>query len=784
LTHSPCTMYKPADIDRARANIDRHKWASDLYAGIRSQADYYLEMDRDRLRSFISEQTPLITVKCPHCGCGPWYAYVLINNGDALQCLDCKTTWDHDPADTSEDWNIQAVIRSYRLKHILGGLESAALIYQIEGEISYAEKAAILITRFAEVFKDYRINRVNRNEWQEDNDPYYGKIDGWKQRDAGAVRPVLHAYDLIRESGCLSNTECADIDKNLVAYVGDYFVQSFHNTTTSLEGYDYTEDMSPYLSHHSIQDHGGSWWCIAASAALLSDTEILNSVVTLYEDMLAPASGVFYEDGTFYECAADYTLGLLQATQGIAEILTDNVEPAIYDNPKCALWETCYTWFLDGSFPNDTLPAINDSHVGSPLRPFCSEIAYINYGNLKALTHLRKTWGSELEGGTKYSLFYRDPDIALDQKGLPYGRDSLHLNGMGVMMLRHGQKKSDQTVAYIDYGPYIPAAHKQKDYLNFGLWSCGHEIATEMGYNWNPEWVRLWERSERSHNTVYELAAQGEGGEPLIWCITPGPKIAEAGLPGENSRLIAILPRESAPPLIVDIFKITGNEASYTWMLHSRFGSLEIEGVPEWTETEVPDPLRSGKSGASTEQIIATWSPEQNEPCGLRSIIPNTEKTIVTQSECPPEEDVIAALHEAGGTLKPGVSIPYRGHFQLTREGPETCFVVIHAPFEGPHAPTPIVSSQTIGTHGIAVTITDDNRTITLLHNSGQDPLVYENFALEGRCGIAICTDGVLQSLTLGSGNRVRYADAELSDEKSENAYGVLEDQLFTPIEL
>ena len=98
-------------------------------------------------------------------------------------------------------------------------------------------------------------------------------------------------------------------------------------------------------------------------------------------------------------------------------------------------------------------------------------------------------------------------------------------------------------MAFIDYGPYIPAAHKQKDYLNFVLWSHGQELVTEMGYNWNPEWARLWERGPLSHNTVLECAEQGEGGKPLLWCVTPGPKLAEAGLPPGNARLIALLPR-------------------------------------------------------------------------------------------------------------------------------------------------------------------------------------------------------------------------------------------------
>ncbi|MDA0748953.1 MAG: hypothetical protein O2954_20740, partial [bacterium] len=248
-TYAPRTMYKTDDIARAKENIQRHAWARKLYDGIKSSAAYYLAIDRNCLRSFIGDKTPLVTVKCPTCDCGPWYAYELIHNGDTLQCTDCRTTWDWDPNDTSETWNIHAVTRTYRLQYILNGLESAGLVYRIENDIRYAEKVAILVERFAEVFKHYRLNRVNQNEWHDINSPYYGKIDGWKRRDGTYLHKVLLAYDLVRDSGVLSDPQIQTIDRDLVAYARDYFVESFHSTgERTLEGYTYTPDLSPYLS--------------------------------------------------------------------------------------------------------------------------------------------------------------------------------------------------------------------------------------------------------------------------------------------------------------------------------------------------------------------------------------------------------------------------------------------------------------------------------------------------------------------------------------------------------
>ncbi|MDE3259194.1 MAG: heparinase II/III family protein [Gemmatimonadota bacterium] len=780
-THrNPCTMYKPDDLARARENINRHAWARDLYGQIKSQAGYYMTMDRGRMRSFISDQTPLVTVVCPDCGCGPWYAYILINQGDTLQCTDCKAMWDWDPEDTSETWNIQAVVRTYRLKYILGGLESAGIVYGIEGDVRYAEKAAILVERFAEVFKSYRLNQVNKNVWHDQNDPYYGKIDGWKQRDAWCARTVLIAYDLIRDSDVFEDEQRRSIDA-FVEYVRDYFVESFNNPGTStLEGYQYTDDLSPYLSHYSIQDHGGAWWCIAASAALTGDREILRSVVRLYEDMLKPEAGVFFQDGAFYECTADYTLGLLQTTIGIPEIIRGNLDTDMYANPSCALLEKCYTWFLDAAFPNDTNPAINDSHVGSPLRPFCSEIAYIVYNSQKALRHLKTLWGGDLNGGTEYSLFYRDPDAAVEGDGEPYAAASAHLPDIGLMILRHGEDKPSRTMAFIDYGPYIPAAHKQKDYLNFVLWSCGQEMVTEMGYNWNPEWARLWERGPLSHNTVLECAGQGEGGKPLLWCVTPGPKLAEAGLPPGNARLIALLPRSSGEPLIADVFSVSGDYDSYTWMLHAKSGDLEVAGLDALVPSGVPEPLRSGRSASAIDDVTATWTMDRG---GLRTIIPNICDTTVTVSECPPEEDVIEDLHAEGGTLKPGAVLPYRGHLQVSRPGPDAVFAAVHAPFTH-HPPAIEIECRTPSDAALALRIHTENERFLMLYNPSRVEAHFDGLSLKGRAAVVTVQDDALRSLCLASGTSLDFGETGLHLKETGNAYGVRSGDAFKRVEL
>ena len=767
-------MYKPDDIDRARRNIARHAWAGNLYGQIRQRASFFLDRDPQDLRAFISDQTPLLTVNCPECGCGPWHAFTLIDGGQILQCTDCKTTWAWDPRDGSEDWNVQAVLRSLRIGHVTANLISAGIAYRLEGDHRYAAGAAAVVRRFAEVFRHYRVNMVNANKWHEGNSAYYGKIHGWKRHDAWQLYQVLQSYDLIRDSGVLLPDQLETIDHDPVAYARDYLIDGFRHPHPSVPGYTGGDGRSLLLADPHIQDHGEAWWCIAACGALLKDRETLALIVGLFEDMLDPAAGIFHEDGTFYECAADYQQGLLNLVSGIPEVIRDNLEVDIIRNPKCSLLEKCYTWFLDASYPDDTIPAINDSHVGSRLRPLCAEVAGTRFRNRKALRYLTDIWGPQLNGGTEYSLFHRDPDV-LDVSGAEaYGNDSLHLPGMGLMILRDDREGPDRTMAFVDYGPYVPVSHKHPDYLNIGLYAGGQILLPDNGYNWNPEWARLWERHASSHNTVLEIAEQPEGGKPLVWCITPGPRIAEAGLPDRNSRLIAMLPRPRALPLIVDVLRVSGDSEVYSWLLHARSGRLDLSGVGPLEPVPVNEPFRSGRRGEAEGEVRGVWTLADERVCGLEVIVPEMGPTEVTVCECPPEEDVIKETHLEGGTLKPGVELPYRGHLTVTRPGPDAVFVAVHNPYEGLIPPDVTVQVRSIADQSpsaLLLEIESKGQRTLLLHNPGAGSVTHGPLSTDGRAVIGTFAGGELKSLCLAQGTHASYRDVAVSRETIGNAF-------------
>jgi hypothetical protein len=258
-----------------------------------------------------------------------------------------------------------------------------------------------------------------------------------------------------------------------------------------------------------------------------------------------------------------------------------------------------------------------------------------------------------------------------------------------------------------------------------------------------------------AHNTVIESARQKEGGKALIWHVTPLAKMAEAGLTPENSRFIALLPRASGEPIVVDIFRVSG-EREFTWAMHARTGDLQVRGADLAADAGVEPPLRKGKQGKPTEGTIrALWRFPDGK--GLSVLIPAMEDCTVVASECPPEEEEIAAAHLKGGTLKPGAIIPYRGHIQVKRTGPEAVFVAVHVPFSGDVEPKPNVTCERLARGGLALRIDFPEESFILLHAPQSGKTEYAGLALDGRAGVAILRGGKLLALSMADGRSLTF---------------------------
>lgn len=630
--------------------------------------------------------------------------------------------------------------------------------------------------RFAEVFKGYRVSMVHKNQWLDHPDPYYAKIAGWKLREMAVVRNVLLAYDLIHDSGALTTAQIQKIDRDLVAYTRDYL----------LAGYGPGGPASP----DSLQDQGPSWWVLAACGALLGDDATLDVMVSAFEKVLDPANGLLYEDGTFFEGSPGYENQLLDYILPVPEVIAGNTSRGVYDNPRCSLLEKCYAWSLDFLYPNGAVPSINDAHVGDVPSRRQAEVAARIYGNPKARRYLIDVPSPAVEGESGqvrpatmeqrgYEALFSDQSQK-GGEGVPYADKSVRLSGAGLMVLRQGGDAASRTMAFLDYGAYEPPNkppyHKHQDYLNIGLWVDGREMLSEMGYAHTPPWVQKWQVSPMAHNSVLEAAAQKEGGRSLLWHITPGPKLAEAGLPPANSRFIALLPRAGGEPVIVDIFRVSGYAGSFTWTVHAKSSDLEVRGIDAWKPAEVEAPLRNGRQALLPDGTVeAVWRFPGSPTAGLEMLLTGEGRGSLYVSECPPEEDEIKAAHMMGGTLKPGAVLPYRGHLQLKKPGPEAVFIAVYVPFgAGPDPKVELVTRNLEG-GAVALRIGLGDERFVVVHSPKIAKLVDEGLALDGRVGVAAWRGDKLVSLTLGEGRALTYDKAGIYRGTIGNAYRSLE---------
>lgn len=768
----PVTIFKADDIVRARQNIEQFAWARSTYQALKERADRYLPLDDEELRGFVPRQTPFITIKCPECGAGPWYWVDLIDDGLTLRCRADGTTFDYDPTVTTEEWDIHGLFRYMRLEYILLDLENLGIVYQVEGAREYAEKARPVILEFARAYPNYRVNRVNDNVFAE-NDDYHGKIGGWKWRDALLVGRVLLTFDLIRDSGVFTADEIGEIEFFL-RYTLDHYLEGFGGERLAKGRFP--------------QDQGSVWWSIAALGALLGDEKAMRLVVEAYEDMMDPDFGLFQEDGSFYQRTPTYNWGLLGAIAGIPEVLRGNISPAVYDNPKCALLELCYAWFLDALYPDGTLPAWNDSHVGLRPDPLASEIAYSVYQNPQALMHLKRLYGENLSheivlpkdesttdgltgflvdrgGLNRYGLFFRDPGAAVSDIVEPYSIHSRHFSGQKVMIMRDDRHPPRTATGILNYQQFLRGAHMQPDYLSISLYSNGLEMVGQIGYPYYPTWALNWCRSPMAHHTVHEIQPFEKETSPIAWHVTDGPRIAEAGVEGHSQRLLAMLPFREGEPAFVDVFRLNAGLEEYTWGLRGRSGNFALTGAEVVEPHPLEKPFENGASGLHDGAFEATWRfIGDGHDSGLHVVFPVPTSQRIIVAESPPEQDALERVHLAGDTFKPGTTLPMRAHLLLIKEGPEAVFTAVHLPFDGDAgASTGVTHLPTADPGVIALRISRGGHEYLFLHNPEEGRVELEGATMEGRIGVIEWEDGTPASLTMTRGTLFSHGDVRMA---------------------
>ncbi len=198
----PCTLYKPEDIQRARENATRYKWAQSIIDGWKSQTAYAMEQDREYFDQMIPELTNWTEFgqNCPacvnvkssmgECGLYKWD----VRYPDKLTCKYCGTVYPNEKYpetgsmtcpkmgqtftyyETDEErahpgeppnqyafkwvhWPIHSswtgIIRSKKSHWAADQVYPLAKLYAVTGEVKYAERCSWILDRIARCYPNW-----------------------------------------------------------------------------------------------------------------------------------------------------------------------------------------------------------------------------------------------------------------------------------------------------------------------------------------------------------------------------------------------------------------------------------------------------------------------------------------------------------------------------------------------------------------------------------------------------------------------------------------------------
>lgn len=195
----PVTLYKPADIANARANVERYEWAREVLEGYRRRVAYVMEQDRAWIEEMVPDLTPGSPYGqvCPRCvgeQCSEGETGVLtwsVTDPDRLTCRYCGATYPDPeypetgtitaprmgqsfsfyvrpeeaahPEDRSgkyayrwASWPVHVsfsgLIRLNKASYVAGRALPLAKLYALTGEVQYAERCAWILDRLARAY--------------------------------------------------------------------------------------------------------------------------------------------------------------------------------------------------------------------------------------------------------------------------------------------------------------------------------------------------------------------------------------------------------------------------------------------------------------------------------------------------------------------------------------------------------------------------------------------------------------------------------------------------------
>ena len=701
----PCGLYKQADIERAKRNIEKHAWAQATVASFKSSSRFWMDCPDEKLSYWIPELTPFRVVDCPKCGAGWRFAWS--GNDKQIKCGNCDFTWPspeypEDKVQTFTDpvgdehnipyyegtpstvygsakspiYRLSGRLRYYRIGR-LGSLGSLGKAYAFTGEIAYAEKVRKVLLRLADVYPHY-LPHDWRTIFEDYGNLQSGKMSGWKLHDASIFIQLATAYDLTYNSGVYSDEDKVKIEEDCFREFSRLM------TETSPRGC-------------CINDGPFAMAAGALTGLMLGDHDTIAWAVEPPDGFIGFLEDFFYRDGHWYEASPSYegmTLARLYVTP---EALRGYSDPPAYteddrydklDLFQHPLMEKILLAGAPETMPDGALPATNDSTLGARYPRARTEQQYFWYPTEK---HKRiMAWafrGNVGATGSEYALFRRDADLDFtDTEPLDPSADSIVRPDVGWAIMRTGDSSTDAALM-LDYGPF-GSGHGHPDRLNIIYYDFGQELVTDLGYLGAGHPIHPWIRCTASHHhVIVDGKAQARaGGELEAFCGEGNINATIASAPAVYKdivdtyrRYLVFVNHGVGRRYIVDLFEVKGG-SDHQYGFHADGETfkppvLPYEGLDATTLGEDRTGytwLKEAKEAPAAGPFVAEWISDSDTQLGTRLHMMGADNTKLICAKAPGLRNRSTPFAEVD---------MYKVLVQ--RPGPENLFLAVIETFKG-----------------------------------------------------------------------------------------------------
>ncbi len=608
----PCVNKTPADVARARENMERYPWLANWVQSQQEAADEWLERSDEWIISMVPEPGACFAygfTGCPICGAswGTWGgARCSWDNPGHVTCANGHVLPDEEHPDpgtgyVGPDGRIHYFIGSWNA-WVVETLQFRALrplchTYLLTGDERYAQKAAVIFDALARIYPE-----CDAGSWDYPSNPPSGRFcRPWYQ----VARVLIHYvdfYDEIFNSPALDEpslvegmTRRENIEQNLLLNGAWYcYEQSLKGGLHNGEA-DYIRGALAVGCVLGI-DHYVDW--------ALDGPYGIRSMIANNAD----------RDGRYYETSLSYALHARNLYFTFSEPMRnyrsarypDGID--LYADPKFltfyflprGLFDCAGHWPRYGDSGPDVSAAAPSDPIFSATDYEFAEVCYARTrGELRrrfanALAYLAGERGEDIRSSARDSMwmlfhageFPASADVSATRERLS---TTDFFGQKGIAILRGGAGTSAQA-ALLRYGPSLNHGHF--DDLNLNYYALGYELTYDLGYGLGSTHTQVgWSKQTASHNLVVvdeqrqHLTGSGSGGSLFLLNEMPGLRVAEAEARAaylaqgvERYRRLIALVGEGAGRYLVDIFRVEGG-SQHDYMLHALSDEVAVEGV-------------------------------------------------------------------------------------------------------------------------------------------------------------------------------------------------------------